>query len=49
MLMPLRSEIKDLITHKQKSHDVGLCLIAKNSFCLFDLLLYVHTQLKLRR
>ena len=32
---------KGLITHKRKSLHLDLCLIAKNSFCLFDLLLYI--------
>ena len=31
---------KGLVTHKQKSLDVDLCLIVKNWFLLFDLFLY---------
>ena len=33
-----------LVTHKRKSLDVDLRLIATDSFCVFDLLLYVMSR-----
>ena len=39
-ILKSRLLFKGLVTHKRKSLDADLRLIAKNSFCLFDLLLY---------